>query len=70
MTTKTSTVEKIFFRTFDRRLSEYKFWRKWRRGTWWYVRPYDNLYSFTHMRYWINRDPLYNEVILKLEVYT
>jgi len=47
-------------------LSDYKFWRKFRKGIWYYVRvtsPSD----FTHMRYWINRNPVKNEEILKWE---
>lgn len=46
-----------------------KLWRWLMGGTWYYCRPYDNLYSFTHMRYWISRRPLYNEVILAEEHY-
>lgn len=46
-----------------------KLWRWLRGGTWYYCRPYDNLYSFTYMRYWINRKPLKNEVVLKRECY-
>lgn len=44
-----------------------KLWRIIRGGSWYYCRPYDNLYDFTHMRYWINRIPLYNEVVLMEE---
>lgn len=50
-------------------LTDYKFWRKFKGGIWYYVRPYDNLHSFQHMRYWINRNPLSNEVILNEETY-
>lgn len=50
-------------------LSDFKIWRKIRGGIWYYVRPYDNLYSFSHMRYWIDRNPLYNEVILAHEIH-
>jgi hypothetical protein len=48
-------------------LSDYKWYRKLLGGHWYYLRPYDNLYSFTHMRYWTRRKPLKNEVILKEE---
>lgn len=50
-------------------LSDYKFWRKFKGGIWYYCRPYDNLYSISYMRYWTQRKPLYNEVILKEESY-
>jgi hypothetical protein len=50
-------------------LKDWKWYRKWKGGIWYYVRPYDNLYSFQHVRYWINRNPLYNEVILKHEIH-
>lgn len=47
----------------------FKWYRKWKGGLWYYVRPYDNLYDFQHMRYWINRNPFYNEVIIKHEIH-
>lgn len=50
-------------------LSDFKAWRRLKGGIWYYVQPYDNLYSFQHVRYWINRNPLYNEIIIKHEIY-
>lgn len=48
-------------------LSDYYWYRKWRGGTWYLLRPYDNLYSFSHMRYWTRRPPLSNEVVILIE---
>jgi hypothetical protein len=50
-------------------LSKFKFWRKFKGGSWYYVRPYDRLYSFQHVRYWTNQKPLYNEFVIIEEHY-
>ncbi len=49
--------------------SDYRWFRKFKGGHWYHLRPYDNLYSFTHMRYWTQRKASSTEVVLKEEVY-
>jgi hypothetical protein len=50
-------------------MSQYKWYRRLCGGVWRFVvvsRPYD----FTHMSYWIRREPVaYNEVVIKTEVW-
>lgn len=50
-------------------LTDYRWWRKLKKGIWYYVRPYDNLYDFQHMLYWINRNPSRSEIVLEVECY-
>lgn len=47
-------------------MKRFKLWRMLLGGRWFYVRPYDNLTDFTHMRYWTQFLGK-NEVIIKQE---
>jgi hypothetical protein len=48
-------------------MERFQWWRRLLGGTWYYLRPYDNLYQFSHLRYWKRRKPLSTEVLLKRE---
>lgn len=44
-------------------LNQWKWYRKWKKGTWLYVVAYHEF------RYWINRKPLFNEKVYIKEVW-
>lgn len=50
-------------------MEKFKWWRRLLGGTWYLLRPYDNLYSFSHMRYWTRRYPSSSELIIEEETW-
>jgi hypothetical protein len=46
-------------------LSDFKWYRKLKKGKWYFVHYYHD----PGMRYWMQREPLPNEVIMKVEKY-
>jgi hypothetical protein len=48
-------------------LSKLSLYRKWKGGRWYLVRP--KIEYGIYGCYWINRDPLFNEDVVKMEIH-